>query len=154
MTGALQDPHPAYAAADIVLGMGGSAIRGLAHGKPVIVLGAGGFALSYEPATIEHFRREGFYGEGVDGDPVEALGRQIRELHENPARRQELSVFALEEAATRFGLDAAADSLEAIYRSAVASPPRRATRLADAARLTLRSRLEIIRSRLTRGRRP
>ncbi len=151
MTGTMQDPRPAYAAADIVLGMGGSAIRALAHGKPLVVLGKGGFALTYEPSTTSHFRREGFYGIGSDSDPVVGLARQIRALHDDPDRRARLRDFSLQEAVSRFGLDAAADSLEGIYRSALASPPRRATRLLDAARLSVKARAEIIRSRRARG---
>ena len=42
LTGALIDPRPAYAAADIVVGMGGSALRGMAFGKPVVVVGEQG----------------------------------------------------------------------------------------------------------------
>ncbi|MGH2691139.1 MAG: glycosyltransferase family 4 protein, partial [Actinomycetota bacterium] len=42
LAGELLDPRPAYAAADVVLGMGGSILRGMAFGKPAIVLGQGG----------------------------------------------------------------------------------------------------------------
>ena len=34
-----RDPRPAYAAADVILGMGASALRGLAFGKPLVVQG-------------------------------------------------------------------------------------------------------------------
>src|SRR4051794_36571200 len=44
LTGELADPRPAYAAADIVLGMGGSALRAMAFAKPLVVLGELGFA--------------------------------------------------------------------------------------------------------------
>ncbi|MDF2491460.1 MAG: glycosyltransferase, partial [Microbacterium sp.] len=43
VTGNLDDPRPAYAAADIALGMGGSALRALAYGAPLIVQGEHGF---------------------------------------------------------------------------------------------------------------
>ncbi|BCW48489.1 glycosyltransferase [Arthrobacter sp. StoSoilB13] len=43
LTGELEDPRPAYAAADVVLGMGGSALRGLSFGKPLVVQGERGF---------------------------------------------------------------------------------------------------------------
>ncbi|MFD0527577.1 glycosyltransferase [Kitasatospora arboriphila] len=48
--GQLADPRPAYAAADIVLGMGGSALRGLAFAKPVVVHGAAATPPSTNPA--------------------------------------------------------------------------------------------------------
>ena len=39
LLGAMVDPRPAYAAADIVIGMGTSVVRGMAFDKPVIVVG-------------------------------------------------------------------------------------------------------------------
>ena len=39
LAGEMLDPRPAYAAADVVLGMGGSALRGMAFGKPLVVQG-------------------------------------------------------------------------------------------------------------------
>ena len=49
LTGELADPRPAYAAADIVLGMGGSALRSLAFGKPLIVQGERGYFRTLTP---------------------------------------------------------------------------------------------------------
>ena len=43
LTGALIDPREAYAAADVIVGMGGSALRGMAFGKPVIICRCEGF---------------------------------------------------------------------------------------------------------------
>ena len=40
LTGGLVDPRPAYAAAHVVVGMGSSALRAMAFGKPVVVVGA------------------------------------------------------------------------------------------------------------------
>ena len=37
LTGELRDPRPAYAAADVSLGMGGSALRAMAFGRPLVV---------------------------------------------------------------------------------------------------------------------
>ena len=64
LTGELYDPRPAYASADVVLGMGGSALRGMAFGKPLVVQGERGF---WELATAESapmFLRQGWYGLG------------------------------------------------------------------------------------------
>ena len=49
LTGALADPRPAYAAADIGLAMGGSALRVMAHGRALVVLGDHGFSLGFTP---------------------------------------------------------------------------------------------------------
>ncbi|MBI4900502.1 MAG: glycosyltransferase, partial [Actinobacteria bacterium] len=59
LTGALLDPRPAYAVADIVLGMGGSALRALAFAKPLVVQGEHGFFEPLTPATEPLFRWQG-----------------------------------------------------------------------------------------------
>ena len=129
MAGSMLDPRAAYSAADVVVGMGGSAIRALAHGKPVIVVGEKGFSLPYTPSTREHFRYEGFYGVGAGSDPVARLASHIKDLRDSDHVRQDLAQFGLVEAKERFGLDAAAASLESIYVSAIATLPRRRTRV-------------------------
>ncbi len=64
LTGAMVDPRPAYAAADVVVGMGGSALRGMAFGKAVIVVGERNFAEIFDPDTAERFYDRGIYGLG------------------------------------------------------------------------------------------
>jgi glycosyltransferase involved in cell wall biosynthesis len=44
VVGPMLDPRPAYAAADIVIGMGGSALRAMAFSKALVIVGADGFA--------------------------------------------------------------------------------------------------------------
>ncbi len=67
LTGEILDPRPAYAVADVVLGMGGSALRAMAFAKPIIVLGEDGFANPLTPESVDEFLWHGFYGLG-DGD--------------------------------------------------------------------------------------
>ncbi len=67
LAGELLDPRPAYALADVVLGMGGSALRAMAFAKPLVVLGERGFSEVLEPHTWEQFLWSGFFGIG-DGD--------------------------------------------------------------------------------------
>ena len=43
LVGAADDPRPWYAAADVVLGMGSSALRAMAYAKPLVVQGERGF---------------------------------------------------------------------------------------------------------------
>ena len=80
LAGAMIDPRAAYDAADLTLGMGGSAIRSLAHGKPLIVLGLNGFARTFAPATIDYFYEAGFFGEGGAPHPVSHLAGELRAL--------------------------------------------------------------------------
>jgi glycosyltransferase involved in cell wall biosynthesis len=63
LVGAMLDPREAYAAADAVVGMGGSALRGMAFAKPVVIVGAGGFAELFSEQNAARFHYQGFYGE-------------------------------------------------------------------------------------------
>ena len=100
LTGALVDPRPAYAAADVMLGMGGSALRCLAHGKPLVVLGERGFARTFVPETVGYFSDAGFFGDEREADPVGHLAGLLRELLPEE-RRKELGEFGLAEVSLR-----------------------------------------------------
>jgi glycosyltransferase involved in cell wall biosynthesis len=130
LTGALADPRPAYDGADIVLGMGGSAIRGLTFGKPVIVLGEGGFAMSFTPETVGYFLRHGFFGTAAGGPGDVTLAGQVAALFDE-RRRVELGAFGASIARERFDLEVAAKRLEQIYRDALADPPTMVERWVD-----------------------
>jgi glycosyltransferase involved in cell wall biosynthesis len=114
VTGRLYDPRPAYAAADIVVGMGGSALRGMAFEKPVVILGTNGFALPFEPATAEYFFWYGFFGDG----PVYDLTAALQRILSDPALRSSLGQFSLSTVKSRYSLDVASHRLEKIYRAA------------------------------------
>lgn len=152
VTGSLLDPHPAYAAADVAVAMGGSALRSLAHARPTIVLGANGFARPFSPDTVDHFLRAGFFGDQPVEDPAGHLAGLIGELRD-PALRDERGGYGQWMVAKRFGLDAAAESLERIYAEALATAPLVPTRLADAAYLLARSAVSDLLSRRPRARR-
>jgi glycosyltransferase involved in cell wall biosynthesis len=125
LTGALRDPRPAYAAADIVLGMGGSALRAMAFAKPVIVLGENGFSEVFEPKSADQFLWRGFYGDGEgDGGP-DRLYNQLADLLDDPARRDGLGKFGRCTVTERFCLDAATAGLERLYRDVAGETPRR-----------------------------
>lgn len=119
MTGALRDPRPAYAAADIALGMGGSALRALAFGRPLIVLGVRGFSRPYTPETADSFRQSGFFGEGPGDLDAAPLAGQIRELAEDLTRRRELGAWSRRLVLERYSVESAARVLEDVYRRAV-----------------------------------
>jgi len=85
LAGELLDPRPAYALADVVLGMGGSALRAMAFAKPLVVLGERGFSEVLEPHTWEQFLWSGFFGIG-DGDRRRPARRPVRSLLADPNR--------------------------------------------------------------------
>lgn len=133
-TGPLLDPRPAYAAADVVLGMGSSALRGMAFAKPVVVLGANGFSLPFNPQTADWFYFRGLFGRG-DGDPENRL--LVAQLHALACRRTqfpELGEFGRRFVVEHFALKVVAAKLDRLMRSAAAEPPRVYASVRDAAR--------------------
>jgi glycosyltransferase involved in cell wall biosynthesis len=131
LTGRLLDPRAAYAAADVVVGVGGSAMRGMAFEKPVIVLGMNGFALPFEPATAEYFFWHGFYGRGPMYDLTAALRRNLSD----PCLRVSLGQFGRRTVESKYSLDLAYRHLERIYRAAVDGRPGGADRWLNIARV-------------------
>jgi glycosyltransferase involved in cell wall biosynthesis len=143
LTGELLDPRPAYAAADIMLGMGGSALRALAFGRPLVVQGERGFWSLLTPDTCDTFLRQGFYGLGDGTGGEERLTAILRQLLEVPGLRKDLGAYGRGFAVDRFSLQRAAKILEQIYLEEVATGASKGTiawRLAEgvgcAARLT------------------
>jgi len=118
LTGELLDPRPAYAAADVVLGMGGSALRALAFGRPLVVQGEKGFWELLTPQSKALFLRQGWYGVGDGTGGFERLSAIVRGLVADPAGRERLGAFGRELAVDRFSLQHAATVQEAIYREA------------------------------------
>jgi glycosyltransferase involved in cell wall biosynthesis len=140
LAGELYDPRPAYAAADVVLGMGGSALRGMAFGKPLVVQGMSGFWELLTPESAPLFLSQGWGGSGPDGEG-RAEGRArlasiLPTLLDDPATRTRLGDFGRALVAERYGLDHAAAIQEEVYASAVQTTahPFAARLVADAAR--------------------
>lgn len=119
LTGAMEDPRQAYAAADVCVGMGGSALKAMSFGKPLIVQGEGGYFERLTPATAPTFLQQGWYGtarrtpdeavshlaglladalDGVEADGGAAFGRAIVEA--------------------RYSLTGAGATLERVYEEA------------------------------------
>jgi len=141
LAGEMYDPRPAYAAADVVLGTGGSALRGMAFGKPLVVQGDRDFWKLVTPETAPEFLSVGWGGFGSDDPDWRAAGTArlsgiLRPLLDDPAARTRLGEFGRALVVERFSLDHAAAIQEEVYLSATdkASRPA-AVRLAmDAAR--------------------
>ncbi len=123
LTGADLDPRKAYAAADVVVGMGSSALRALAIGRPLVVQGERAFSQTFEPTTSGLFLSQGFYGLGDDVTGVEILASQIADLMVDPEKRERLGKFGREFVCRRFSLDRAVDVQLEIYHSILDRPP-------------------------------
>lgn len=119
------DPRPAYAAADVVVGMGSSALRGLAMGRPVVVQGEDAFSEVFEPATLGLFLRQGFYGV-ADGAPgASRLADQLDGLLADSSRREALGRFGRRVVTKRFSLERAVRVQIDIYEQVLRNPPAR-----------------------------
>jgi glycosyltransferase involved in cell wall biosynthesis len=152
MTGELTDPRPAYAAADVLLGMGGSALRAMAFAKPVVVLGELGFARVFSPGTVDLFLWQGFYGLGDGDQRADPFADLLRPLVVDPARRTELGEFAREFVESRCSLVAAGEYQEELYREWLAIQPSRTVLVAEGAGTAAQVLVGKVRQRLDRWR--
>lgn len=140
LAGPTLDPRPAYAGADIVLGMGSSALRAMAFAKPVIVQGEKGFSLVLEPDTMETFAWQGFYGTGRDDCGHELLRNQLEGLLLDPDLRADLGRFGRRTVVEQFSLATATTRLLAIYDRTLRGPRTIRRRLApEAGRMAARA---------------
>jgi glycosyltransferase involved in cell wall biosynthesis len=118
--GALADPRPVYAAADIMLGMGGSAARSLAFAAPLVVHGEGGTAELFDENSAASLFRRSFWSKQAEPDGAAVLAALLRKLLADPARRKQLGQFGRNFAIENFGLTAMAERLAAVYESSFA----------------------------------
>jgi glycosyltransferase involved in cell wall biosynthesis len=121
LTGEVADPRPAYAAADVIVGQGGSALRGMAFGKPLVVVGEQGFSSLLTPESASLFLRQGWYGLGGEG--VAELRSYLERLVESPEQRSTLGTFARKLVVDRFALTRAARIQEDEYVTALSARP-------------------------------
>lgn len=129
LVGEVQDPRDWYATADVVIGMGSSALRAMAFGKPLVVQGERGFWRTLTPESLATFLHQGWYGVGDGADGTQALVGMLEELAADPRYRRGLGDYALSVVKQRFSLDAAADRQEQIYHDALENPPSRVAAL-------------------------
>jgi glycosyltransferase involved in cell wall biosynthesis len=134
--GALLDPRPAYAAADIVVGMGGSALRAMAFRKPTIVVGENGFSKPFTPKTQEDIYYRGLYGIG-NGDPGNTqLVENIRAFAELRHRATWLGEFSRQFVVRHFSLETISANLLAACRDAANERQPSHARVLDGIRTT------------------
>ena len=127
LAGSMLDPRSAYASADLVVGMGSSALRAMAIGCPVVVQGEMAFSEVFQPSTLELFLHQGFYGL-ADGEPgADRLAGQVEQLLNDPAQRTELGRYGREIVTERFSLERAAKIQLDIYDQVLQRPSTRRT---------------------------
>lgn len=135
LTGAMIDPRPAYAGADIVVGMGGSALRGMAFAKAVVVVGEKGFSAPFNPETAEFFYNKGLYGLGDGCAGSKRLAQIIRTLATSPDRLSDLGQFGREFVLNCYSIEIVSTELERILTDAAQQQrPRLSNVIADGVR--------------------
>jgi L-malate glycosyltransferase len=154
LAGPLVDPRPAYAAADVVLGMGGSALRGMAFGRPVVVLGERGFSEPFTAETAPGFRYRGIYGvgDGAGGGSADdqagtnRLAANLAAVAGQPDRWDDLGQLGRDFVVENFGLPGVSDLLARYCQQAVDGTPSRRVILADAPRTGALNALRSVRA--------
>ncbi|WP_182883098.1 glycosyltransferase family 4 protein [Microbispora sp. H10949] len=120
LTGELFDPRPAYACGAVAIGMGGSALRALAFGCPLVVQGEAGFFETLTPRTVDRFLTGGWYGLGNGAaEGPRRLEEALRPLLTDAGLRTELGAFGRSLVVERFSLQSAARVQEGVYRDAL-----------------------------------
>lgn len=130
--GNVLDPRPVYDAADVVLGMGSSALRGMAHAKPLIVQGHSGFWVTSSPETEKQFLMDGWFGATGEGDAE--LEKALMDLLQHPMRRALLGAYGRALVEDRFSLARAAEHVLSLYRYQLSTPNEGAARAVSLAR--------------------
>ncbi|MFJ6417897.1 glycosyltransferase family 4 protein [Paeniglutamicibacter sp. NPDC091659] len=141
--GYLNDPRPAYEAADIVLGMGASAIKAMAFSKALVVQGEAGFWKTLDEGNAEGFLQRGWFG--YKGQGIADLERELETLVAQPELRERLGAFGRTLVEKRYSLDRSAKELVAIYLDLLAH--RGTDTLTARAASLLRSAVEVSRFR-------
>jgi hypothetical protein len=134
LTGELLDPRPAYAAADVVVGMGGSLLRAMAFGKACVVQGEHGFFRTLDLDSAREFRWHGFFGLGTGGNGEDELVARLAGLLDDEALRRRAGALALGLVRRHYSLDAAVDQQIAWYQRILLRHP--APTGLEAARMT------------------
>jgi glycosyltransferase involved in cell wall biosynthesis len=137
LTGSMLDPRPAYEAADLVVGMGGSAMRGMSLGRPVLVCGASGFARLLTPDTADEILDAGTYGVG-DSSPLNLYTCDVIEtLVADPGYAMQLGKFSRTFCLSAFSLEQTSIVLNDYFREAESLGISRLGRLSDLFRVLL-----------------
>lgn len=149
LTGELFDPRPAYAGADVSLGMGGSLLRAMAFRKPCIVQGEGGFWCALTPESAGQFRWRGYYGIDSRTDGAVALREELMSLVTDPQRRATLGDYSLRLVKAHYDLRNVGAIQVEHYRRAASAPRRRSSDAWSTTEAFSRSALRMARRAVT-----
>ncbi|MCR1160105.1 glycosyltransferase family 4 protein [Paenarthrobacter sp. UW852] len=130
--GLVSDPRMIYDGADVVLGMGSSALRGMSFGKPVVVQGSHGFWSLFTPGNTARFLQDGFYGHGNQEELADILSLLLTDED----LRTSLGAFGRTFVQENFSLEMAARQLLDVYEHA-SRPRLQAGRIGDYVRTSL-----------------
>ena len=131
--GELVDPRPAYAAADVVLGLGTSVLRGMAQARPAIALGADGEAVVVDEGSIPALVPTGWLATGAPVSP-EGLADLVESLLDDPARAAAASEAGRAAVVAERDGDRVAELVEPVLAAMIADPPSRLVVAVDVAR--------------------
>lgn len=109
---------------DIVLGMGRSALEGMACGKPTLVVGENGLAGVVEPERVSELQYYNFAGRNLTR-PVapELLADEITRIMSDRERYDTLAAFARKHVLEHYDYQRGAERLEKFYEEALRDPP-------------------------------
>lgn len=114
LLGDVPDPRTVYDAADVVFGMGSSALRGMAHAKPLIVQGLNGYWRLLDENSAPEFFEQGYFGAGPTAGPT--FTNIVLGLIANADERVRLGAFGRRLVVERYSLDRATADTEGVYR--------------------------------------
>lgn len=123
LTGALIDPRPAYAGADVVVGMGGSGLRAMAFAKPLVIVGERCFSAPFNADSAEGFYYKGIYGLGDGNAQSTRLLDDLRAVVTQPGHFNELGALGRQFVVERFSLEAVAAQLSAVLQVTASARP-------------------------------
>lgn len=149
VVGHMLDPVPAYQAADVVVGMGTSLLRGMSAGKPAVLVGELGHVELIESSTMQPYLRQGFWGMGDGTRATGALAGLIAEvLDRSPEDRQRLGDFGRSFVIERFGLQSSTDHLLDMYSTVLSLSPSPRLLMTEVVRVPLSVALRKVKDRL------
>ena len=133
--------------------MGGSSLRALAFGKPLVVQGEYGFWRTLTPESAALFGTQGWFGVGDGSDGVPRLTAALADLLQSPEDRARLGAYGRDLVVSEYSLTGAAGELEEWYEHLLARPDSLLHRLAAAGRTVPRlGRLGVYKVRRRRAR--
>lgn len=145
VTGSMLDPRDAYAAADIVIGMGSSSMKGMSFEKPLVVQGTHGYWRLLDEESVGIFLRQGMFGHYGNG--VSDLKEILAGLAVDPIKRRRLGIFGRQLVLQRYSLESSADRLLSLYEQTLVQSVTEATWLKS----MMRSAFEVTKFRTLMG---